>query len=108
MRTWPIAVNLVFPTLHYTSCCASGRILIEAISTRPGLSRIWRDNHFEPVFNLEKGLSEISRRCRGREQHKLDLALATAGEVDAVAYVGGLRVTCRDSLNAPRPVSQID
>ena len=75
--------------------------------------RIWRDKlYFEPVSESgEKGLSEISATVPMQvlwSKYKLDLALATAGEVDAVAYVGGLRVTCRDSLNALRPVSQID
>lgn len=67
--------------------------------------RIWRDKlYFEPVSESgEKWLSEISATVPMQvlwNKYKLDLAPATAGEVDAVAYVGGLRVTCRDSLNA--------
>ena len=67
--------------------------------------RIWQDKlYFEPVSESgEKGLSEISATVPMQvlwNKYKLDLAPATAGEVDAVAYVGGLRVTRRDSLNA--------
>ena len=65
--TWPIAVNLVFPTLHYTSCCASGRILIEAISTLARLVCVFGGTNCisSRCLNLvRKGCLRFLRRCR--------------------------------------------
>ena len=67
--------------------------------------RIWQDKlYFEPESESgEKGLSEISATVPTQvlwHKYQLDLAPAAADDPDAVAYVGGLRVTCRDLLNA--------
>jgi len=68
--------------------------------------RIWQDNlYFEPEYEFaEKRLSETPATVPGRvrwHKYQLDLAPAVADDADAVAYVGDLRVTCRDLLNAP-------
>lgn len=68
--------------------------------------QIWRDNlYFESQHESDpqppsETFTVLPARVSWRK-HELDLAPAAADDMGAIAYVGDLRVTCRDLLDVP-------